>query len=86
MANLFSYESLIPKKFVQKGTQTEEGQYIIAVNNFFHINVERGGGAVNTQIMFVEKLKPEKYLRWKKEPEKRISKIWEKCMKEKPRK
>ena len=28
--------------------------------------------------MFVEKLKPEKYLRWKKEPEKRISKIWEK--------
>ena len=44
MANLFSYESLIPKKFVQKGTQTEEGQYIIAVNNFFHINVERGGG------------------------------------------
>ena len=86
MANIFSYESLIPKKFVQKGTQTEEGQYIITVNNlFFYINVE-SGGVVIKQILFVETLKPGKYVRWKKESEKRISKIWEKCIKEKPRK
>ena len=84
MANIFSYESLIPKKFVQKGTQTEEGQYIITVNNFF-LNVERGGVVIK-QILFVENLKPGKYVRWKKESEKRISKIWEKCIKEKQRK
>ena len=45
MANIFSYESLIPKKFVQKGTQTEEGQYIITVNNFFLYEHREGGGS-----------------------------------------
>ena len=44
MANIFSYESLIPKKFVQKGTQTEEGQYIITVNNLFILYKRREWG------------------------------------------